>query len=177
MESDCVAGAAAPPFIRDYTDVDYRSRYAGLLRLHPMPAEAIAELCLFRFWLACRAHAHSDPAADATAAAVPPLYLPAGWAPPRQAAGLAIDCTLGAWFGHLLESRFDLYDRFFQLGRNDDDPLGLDAVALALSCQLFVQPSAATRAWLREEVHALFADLLAAFAAMAPAPAPDRGGA
>lgn len=173
MERVPVAGTEAEPLIHGYTDVDYRSRYAGLLRLHPMPAEAIAELCLFRFWLACRAHAH----AGAGPAPAPPLYVPAGWAPPRQAAGLDIDGTLGAWFGHLLESRFDLYDRFFQLGRHHDDPLGLDAVALALSCQLFVQPSAATRAWLRGEVRALFADLLAAFAAAPPASAPDRGGA
>ena len=173
MERVPVTGVEAESLVRGYTDVDYRSRYAGLLRLHPTPAEAIAELCLFRFWLACRARAH----AGAEPAPVPPLYVPAGWAPPRQAAGLDIDRTLGAWHAHLLESRFDLYDRFFQLGRHHDDPLGLDAVALALSCQLFVQPSAATRAWLREEVHALFADLLAAFAAVSPAPASDRAGA
>ncbi len=160
MESASTAAAASQPFLRRYMDVDYRFHYAAVLRPHPAPSEAIAELCLFRFWLACRAYAHSG----ATPAPVPPLYLPPHWTPPRQAAGVDIGHALDACPGHLLDSRFDLYDRFFQLGRNRDDPLGLDAAALALSCQLFVQPSATTRNWLRGEVHALFRMLHAAFA-------------
>lgn len=170
MENVPAAGTAPEHFVRGYMEVDYRRRYAGLLRLHPMPSEAIAELCLFRFWLACRAYAHSGVAP----APAPPLCVPAGWTPPQQAAGQDIDCTLDAWHGHLLESRFDLYDRFFQLGRNRDDPLGLDAVALALSCQLFVQPSPFTRAWLHDEVHTLFCTLLDAFATAPDAPGPTR---
>lgn len=160
MQSASTAAAPPQPFLRRYMDVDYRSHYAAVLRPHPAPSEAIAELCLFRFWLACRAYAHSG----ATPAPVPPLYLPPHWTPPRQAAGVDIGHALDACPGHLLDSRFDLYDRFFQLGRNRDDPLGLDAAALALSCQLFVQPSATTRTWLRGEVHALFRMLHAAFA-------------
>ena len=170
MKGIPAAGAASERLARDYLDVDYHGRYASVLRLHPAPREAIAELCLFRFWLACRAYAH----AGALPAATPPLYLPPGWTPPRQAGGLDIDHTLGAWHAHLLESRFDLYDRFFQLGRHRDDPLGLDAAALALSCQLFVQPAAATRAWLREDVHGLFSALHAAFAATPGRPEPAR---
>lgn len=173
MHSAPAAGAAPEHFIRHYLDVDYRGRYAGVLRRHPAPSEAIAELCLFRFWLACRAYAHSG----AAPAPMPPLYLPPHWAPPRQAAGVDISHALDAWYGHLLESRFNLYDRFFHLGRNRDDPLGLDAVALALSCQLFVQPCAAMRTCLRHEVHGLFSAVHAAFAPPSPAPQPPRGGA
>lgn len=173
MQSASTAAAPPQPFLRRYMDVDYRSHYAAVLRLHPAPSEAIAELCLFRFWLACRAYAHSG----ATPAPAPPLNLPPHWTPPRQAAGVDIGHALDAWYGHLLGSRFDLYDRFFQLGRNHDDPLGLDAVALALSCQLFVQPCAATRTWLRGEVHALFRALHTAFAAGPRTRAPVAGDA
>ncbi|KRG58756.1 hypothetical protein [Stenotrophomonas nitritireducens] len=173
MENTPATGMAPEQFVRGYMEVDYRSRYAGVLHLHPTPSEAIAELCLFRFWLACRAYAHSG----AMPAPTPPLCLPPGWTPPRQASGLDIDRALDTWHGHLLESRFDLYDRFFQLGRTHDDPLGLDAVALALSCQLFVQPSALTRAWLHDEVHTLFSALLDAFATAPGAPQPRGGGA
>ncbi len=157
MECIATVGTASTDFVRSYMGVNYRRHYAALLRQHPAPPEAIAELCLFRFWLACRAHRH---ARDAQATDAPPLHLPPAWPLPRHAAGFDIEYTLGAWFDHLLQSRFDLYDRFFRLGRSDDDPLGLGAAALALSCQLFVQPAPAMRVGLRAEAHALFAMLV-----------------
>ncbi|MCL7713085.1 hypothetical protein [Stenotrophomonas mori] len=159
MESVPAATAATEESVRSYLGVDYRRHYAALLRQHPAPPDAIAELCLFRFWLACRAHLHAH---GAETARLSPRRLPADWPLPRQVAGFDIAYRLGAWFEHLLESRLDLYDRFFLHGRQADDPLGLDAAALALTCQLFVQPPAPLRAALQAEARTLFARLAAA---------------
>lgn len=138
-----------------YAGVNYRQHYVQLLRRHPAPAEAIAELGLFRFWLACRACSHAAGDDDAM-----PLQWPAGWPLPRHVAGFDVEYVLGARLNHLLDSRCDLYDRFFLLGRNADDPLGLDAAALALACQLFVDPPMLMRHWLRLDVHAVFEHVL-----------------
>ncbi|MGB3392888.1 MAG: hypothetical protein WBA56_05560, partial [Stenotrophomonas sp.] len=74
--------APRPPLnpVDGYMRVNYRHHYAELLRMLAAPPEAIAELCLFRFWLACRAYAHSGMAP----APAPPLCVPAGWTPPQQ---------------------------------------------------------------------------------------------
>jgi len=165
MESLSAACAMPADAVRSYAQLNYRQHYAPLLRQHRAPPEAIAELCLFRFWLACRAWQHAGRPTGAS-----PLHLPPDWPQPRHAAGFDVEYTLGTWFPHLLESRFDLYDRFFQLGRNASDPLGLDAAALALSCQLFVDPSLQMRQWLQTDVQALFDHLLRACAATARHP-------
>ncbi|HBK46330.1 MAG TPA: hypothetical protein DDZ67_07820, partial [Xanthomonadaceae bacterium] len=94
-----------------------------------------------------------------------PLRPPRGWPLPRRAGGYDIEFELGSGIGQLVESRFDLYDRFFTLGRNADDPLGLNAAALALSCQLFVQTPPAVLARLQAETGQLFAALTRACAA------------
>lgn len=152
--------------VRDHVQVDYRCHYAEVLRLHPSPPVAIAELCLFHFWLACRAHRHATaPDGIEAGTAGAPLQPPRGWPLPLRASGYDIEFELGSWIEQLVESRFDLYDRFFTLGRNTDDPLGLDAASLALSCQLFVQTPPAVLARLQAQTRQLFAALSRACAA------------
>lgn len=152
--------------VRSHVQVDYRCHYAEVLRLHPSPPVAIAELCLFRFWLACRVHRHAAAPdgidADTGGARLRP---PRGWPLPLQAGGHDIEFELGSRIEQLVESRFDLYDRFFTLGRNADDPLGLDAASLALSYQLFVQTPPAILARLQVQTQQLFAALSHACAA------------
>lgn len=162
--------APRPPLnpVDGYMRVNYRHHYAELLRMVAAPPEAIAELCLFRFWLACRAHHH----AHAGNADTPtPLRPPAGWPLPRHASGFDVERVLGRGLVPLLESRLQLYDRFVLLGHNAADPQGLDAAALALSCQLFVQAPPIARAYLQAETRHLFARMLAACATPASSPA------
>ena len=146
-----------------YARLDYYRHYACLLSRHPQPRQAIAELGLFRFWLACRA---LDPGIVHTALPLSfplaPAQPPQGWPLPLRMGDCDVQDELGSAIVYLLESRFDLYDRFFSLGRHTEDPLGLDAVSLALACQLFTQPSPETLEWLRRESRQLFAQLLQA---------------
>ncbi|MFT4247212.1 MAG: hypothetical protein QM581_04115 [Pseudomonas sp.] len=146
--------------VAGYFTFDYRQHYADLLARHPHPRQAIAELGLFRFWLACRAHHHatsSDPAVPAGAIMLmAPARPPPGWPLPLHLGDCDVQDELGTGIVYLIESRFDLYDRFFSLGRHAEDPLGLDAVSLALACQLFVQPCAETLERLRRENRQLF---------------------
>ncbi|MCD7097644.1 hypothetical protein [Stenotrophomonas sp. MMGLT7] len=145
------AGASGPE--ANYLQVDYARRYAGLLRLHPERAVAIAELCLFRFWLTCCVHCHG---CLHTADAMPVVLPPRDWPLPLRADGYEIERVLGGWIGSLVESRFDLYDRFFTLGRRDDDPQGIKAVSLALACQLFAEPTPAIVSMIEAETRQLF---------------------
>ncbi|SBV36751.1 hypothetical protein STPYR_11681 [uncultured Stenotrophomonas sp.] len=151
-----------------YMRVNYRHHYAELLRMVPTPPEAIAELCLFRFWLACRAHHHAHAGNTDTPTQRQP---PAGWPLPCHASGLDIERVLGRSLLPLLESRLQLYDRFVLLGHNSADPQGLGAAALALSCQLFVQAPPIARAYLQAETRHLFARMLAACTTAATFPA------
>ena len=168
MQTTTQAGPLPPLHPADgYLRVNYRHHYAELLRIAASPPQAIAELCLFRFWLACRAH-HLAHAGHIDA---PTPMPPPDWPLPRDAGGLDIERTLGGELVALLESRMQLYDCFVLLGRNGNDPHGLDAAALALSCQLFVQPPPAARAGLQTETRQLFARLHAACAATEPATA------
>lgn len=135
----------------------YRREYAPLLRLHPDPDIALAELALFHFWLTVciyRQHRRSG-ASGEDPAPLPPL----GWHLPVRAEDIAVDQALGGTLAALLESRSDLYQRFFQLGRHEQDPQGLKAVSLALACQLFEDPSLTVRAWLQTKVERLFAEI------------------
>lgn len=145
-----------------YRELDYTGHYRGLLALHARPQEAVAELYLFRFWLAHRALAHAG--AGTTQPLLPRPCVPqadAGWI--EHALG-------GAWIVDLVESRCDLYDRFFLLGRRPEDPLGLDAATLAIACQLFALPDPAMLAWLRRETRCQFQSLLQAARIAAPPP-------
>lgn len=135
----------------------YRREYAPLLRLHLDPDIALAELALFHFWLTVcvyRLHRRGGPSDEAWA----PLP-PRGWQLPVRAEDIAVDQALGGTLAALLESRSDLYQRFFQLGRHEQDPQGLKAVSLALACQLFEDPSPTVRAWLQAKVERLFAEI------------------
>ncbi|MEE7561216.1 hypothetical protein HH299_17110, partial [Xanthomonas sp. Kuri4-2] len=60
---------AAAPFDprAGYARLDYRRHYAELLRRHPHPPVALAELCLFRFWLTSCAYRHVHERHGATA--------------------------------------------------------------------------------------------------------------
>ncbi len=150
--------------VHSYLKLNYRRHYAELLRMHPAPPEAIAELCLFRFWLACRARQQAGDANAATA----PVRTPKGWPPPRHASGFDIEYVLRSHFPLLLDSRMELYDQFFLLARNGEDLPGLDAAATALSRQLFIEPPAAARTLLRADGRQLFAQLLQACAGACP---------
>lgn len=152
-----------------YAALDYRRHYADLLARHPQPCQAIAELGLFRFWLACRAlrpGASGDPAAPG-GILLAPARPPRGWPLPLHLDDCDVQDELGAGIVYLIESRFDLYDRFFSLGRHAEDPLGLDAVSLALACQLFTQPPPETLERLRRESRQLFEQLAEASAGTA----------
>ncbi len=135
----------------------YRHEYAPVLQHHPDPDNALAELALFHFWLTVcvyRLHRRGGSPDDAWA----PLP-PRGWRLPSRAEDVVIDETLGGPLAMLLESRSDLYQRFFRLGRHEQDPQGLRAVSLALACQLFEDPSPTMRAWLHAKVERLFAEI------------------
>jgi len=170
METTQDTTAAVPPLnpVDGYMQVNYRHHYAELLRMVAMPPEAIAELCLFRFWLACRVHHHAHAGNVDTPT---PLRPPAGWPLPRHASGFDVERVLGQGLLPLLESRLRLYDRFVLLGHNTRDPQGLDAAALALSCQLFVQAPPIARAYLQAETRHLFTRMLATCAMPTPSPA------
>lgn len=147
-----------PAPVHGYLKLNYRRHYAELLRLHPAPPEAMAELCLFRFWLACRAQQQANNAGAATA----PARAPEAWPLPRHASGFDVEYVLRGHFALLLDSRMELYDQFFLLARNGEDMQGLDAATTALSRQLFIEPPAAARTLLRTDARHLFAQLLAA---------------
>ncbi|KAB7770730.1 hypothetical protein [Xanthomonas maliensis] len=139
---------------------DYRQRYAPVLAQHPDRPIAIAELCLFRCWLASSAYWQLHGTRDGAAGPVT-WPLPPGWALPRQADGQPIEPLLGGgWLDMSAASRFDLYSAFFLLGRHSDDPQGLQAVSLALGCQLFVQPPGRLQDWLTAETRSGFSQLL-----------------
>ncbi|WP_434030429.1 hypothetical protein [[Pseudomonas] boreopolis] len=143
-----------------YASLDYRRHYADLLSRHPQPRQAMAELGLFRFWLACRARRPGLPGATPAGDVLfDPARPPRGWPLPLHLQDCDVQDELGAGIVHLVESRFDLYDRFFSLGRHAEDPLGLDAVSLALACQLFTQPPPAILERLRRESRQLFDQL------------------
>lgn len=129
-------------------DASYRSHHAMLLRDHPSPKAAIGELFLFRLWLIQHlSHAPHD-RSIALAAAAHGRYLIA------QAEGMDVELALGAALPLLVDSRFTLYGRFCTLGRQSSDPHGLQAAALALSCQLFEAPTVRVRTqvrWLVEQ--------------------------
>ncbi|MGB3394323.1 MAG: hypothetical protein WBA56_12995, partial [Stenotrophomonas sp.] len=93
---------------------------------------------------------------------------PAGWPLPRHASGFDVERMLGSGLVPLLESRLQLYDHFALLGRNAADPQGLGAAALALSCQLFVQPPPIARAYLQAETRQLFTRMHAACTTTTP---------
>ncbi len=133
----------------------YRQEYAPVLRYHRDPDTALAELALFHFWITRCAYRQS-----AGEAALPDAPFPAGWPPPERAEHVAVEEVLGNPLELLLESRSDLYQRFFLLGRHVQDPLGLKTVALALACQLFEDPSPAVRRWLETKVERLFAEIV-----------------
>ncbi|HZV38479.1 MAG TPA: hypothetical protein VFF96_07015 [Pseudoxanthomonas sp.] len=135
----------------------YRREYAPLLQLHPEPDIALAELALFHFWLAvCVYRLHRCGGSPDEARAPLP---PGGWHLPDRAEDIVVDQALGGTLTALLESRSDLYQRFFRLGRHEQDPQGLKAVSLALACQLFEDPSPTMRAWLHAKVERLFAEI------------------
>ncbi len=154
---------ARPPAAVDlsasYLHFDYRYHYADLLQRHPHPPVALAELCLFRYWLSSCAYRH---ACQQRGDLVPATLPPRGWPMPCVVDSHDIESTLGSWIGSLVSSRFDLYERFFGLGRTDDDPLGLDAATLALSCQLFALDAPAMLPWLKAETRRQFAALVSA---------------
>lgn len=150
------ATPASDPTVASYAALDYRRHYADLLGLHPQPRQAIAELGLFRFWLACRALRPGS-----GEALLAPARPPRAWPLPLQLDGCDVQEELGAGIVHLIESRFDLYDRFFSLGRHAEDPLGLDAASLALACQLFAEPPPALLEGLRCENRQVFEQLMA----------------
>lgn len=160
------APAASALLVASYATLDYRRYYAGLLARHPRPRQAIAELGLFRFWLACRALRHAAPGDPVGPDG--PLLAPArplrDWPLPLQLDDCDVQYELDAGIVCLIESRFDLYDRFFSLGRRPEDPLGLDAATLALACQLFTQPPPETLAWLQRASRRLFEQLAQALA-------------
>ena len=135
----------------------YRREYAPLLQLHPDQDIALAELALFHFWLTvCVYRLHRrDGSPDDAWAPLPPR----GWQLPVRAEDVVVDQALGGSLAALLESRSDLYQRFFRLGRHEQDPQGLRAVSLALACQLFEDPSPTMRAWLHAKVERLFAEI------------------
>ncbi|KAF1722986.1 hypothetical protein [Pseudoxanthomonas wuyuanensis] len=143
-----------------YRQEAYRQNYAEILQQHRDPGVAVAELFLFRFWLSahtCQLCAHRR-AADQKALSAPAVATvpPPGWRAPKTVEGVDVEAALGAGIATLLESRFDLYDRFFALGRNTSDPLGLKAVSLALACQLFEQPPPAVLAYLTAKAREQF---------------------
>lgn len=143
-----------------YRREPYRKNYADILKLHRDPNIAVSELFLFRFWLSehtCRLcpryQANDEEALSAPAVSTVP---PPGWRAPADVEGVDIEAALGDGIATLLESRFDLYDRFFTLGRNASDPLGLKAVSLALACQLFEEPPPAILAYLTAKTREQF---------------------
>lgn len=115
-----------------------------VLACHPRPEQAIAELHLFCLWLAQRAGLADD--------------LPLRSRPqPTAADATWIEAAFdGAWIDDLVDSRCELYDRFFLVGRHPGDPLGLDAAALALACQLSARPEPELLACLRRRTRQRF---------------------
>lgn len=165
--SPATAGPGLP--VTAYAALDYRRHYADLLVRHPQPRQAIAELGLFRFWLACRA-LYPGSSGDSVVPGdvlLAPARPPRGWPLPLHLGDCDVQDELGAGIVYLIESRFDLYDRFFSLGRHAEDPLGLDAASLALACQLFTQPPPELLERLRRESRQLFGQLAEASAGMA----------
>ena len=170
-----VPRTAAPAFDpeRFYRQLPYpyRREYAPVLQHHPDPDNALAELALFHFWLTVcvyRVHRRGGTPDDAWA----PLP-PRGWRLPSRAEDVVVDEALGGTLAMLLESRSDLYQRFFELGRHDQDPQGLRAVSLALACQLFEEPSPMVRAWLQAKVERLFAEISRSCASVGDTAPPD----
>lgn len=143
-----------PEWFYRHVPYPYRQEYAPVLRYHRDPDTALAELALFHFWLTRCAYWLSMGEAS-----LPDAPLPTGWRPPERAEHVAVAQVLGNSLEALLESRSDLYQRFFLLGRHAQDPLGLKTVALALACQLFEDPSPAVRSWLETKVEGLFAEI------------------
>ncbi|WP_454829024.1 hypothetical protein [Pseudoxanthomonas wuyuanensis] len=151
-----------------YRQEPYRKSYADILKQHRDPGVAVSELFLFRFWLsehACRQCARSltndEQALSAQAVSTMP---PPGWRVPENVEGVDIEAALGGGIATLVESRFDLYDRFFTLGRSTSDPLGLKAVSLALACQLFEEPPPAVLAYLTAKTREQFIAISRAWA-------------
>lgn len=145
-----------------YRRVHYREIYADVLKRHRDSGAAVSELFLFRFWLSQYAHrlcGHGEPSEEALSAQAVSTVPPPGWRAPERVDGVDIEAALGGGIDALLESRFDLYDRFFILGRNASDPRGLKAVSLALACQLFEEPSPSVLACLTSKAREQFADI------------------
>ncbi len=154
-------------------DGAYRSHHALLLRNHPSPEAAIGELFLFRLWLiqhVCHAPAWPDWSGDdrstALAAAAHGRYLIA------RAEGVDVELALEGALPFLVDGRFSLYKRFCTLGRQPADPHGLQAVALALSYQLFEAPTPGMRTHVRWLVEQQFRQLAHAPAREGQAPSP-----
>lgn len=159
MHEDSCHPDQAPPFlIALYASFDYRQHYADLLARHSQQQQAIAELGLFHFWLARRAMA-PHPADLPTASpgdGLRPVRVPKTWPLPLQLGDCDVQRELGGPIQHLIESRFDLYDRFCNLGYQTNDPKGVDAASLALGYQLFTPPPGDVLRWLRYENRRLF---------------------
>lgn len=144
-----------PEWFYRHVPYPYRREYAPVFLSHRDPDAALAELALFHFWLTRCAYRQS-----VGNASLPDAPLPAGWPLPERAGHVAVAQVLGSPLEVLLESRSDLYQRFFLLGRHAQDPLGLKAVALALACQLFEDPSPEVRRWLETKVERLYAEIV-----------------
>lgn len=137
-----------------YCREPYRKSYADILKQHKNPDIAVAELFLFRFWLAeqtCQLRALSRSDGGEMPVQVVSTVPPSGWRPPEKVEGVDIEAALGGGIAMLLENRFNMYDRFFTLGRSTSDLVGLKATSLALACQLFEEPPPAVLAYLTEK--------------------------
>lgn len=137
-----------------YCREPYRKSYADILKQHKNPDIAVAELFLFRFWLAeqtCQLRAFSRSDGGGMPVQVGSTVPPSGWRPPEKVEGVDIEAALGGGIAMLLENRFNLYDRFFTLGRSTSDLVGLKATSLALACQLFEEPPPAVLAYLTKK--------------------------
>ena len=125
----------------------FSREYAQVLVHVSDRAVALAEIRLFRFWLSTCAQHQGLP----TELIRWPIH--AIHALPHDVDGINIAATLGRPLDQLMKSRFQLYTRFFLDGRHADDPLGLRAAALALACQLCIQPPPIMRRLLEQNTH------------------------
>ena len=122
----------------------YASEYAFVLSFAFDRHIALAELRLFRFWLHVCAQQPDPDDMSALSPLCPTNPLP------MEVDGISIAETLGHPVEQLVKRRFELYNRFYIDGRHGDDPLGLHAVALALSYQLCIHPPRIVRSYLEQ---------------------------
>lgn len=134
----------------DQQRMRYADEYAIVLPYVCDRHIALAELRLFRFWLSLCAK--QPDMADNIAQVVMCISN----ALPESVDGISITKTLGRPIEQLVKRRFELYTRFFVDGRHVDDPFGLRAAALALSCQLCVHPPRVVLDYLEENTQRHF---------------------